>query len=105
MNMVLDGMNSAHTPGFPDTGDQIQGRMFSKYPNTVFLFDILDNSPAGYQRHPGTEHHRGFANVLMLNGAVATFRPRDFVVDGNFDNPKPIWNHPQMYWGYRPDPK
>lgn len=105
MNMVLDGMNSSLTPGFPDTGDQIQARVFSKHPNTVFMFDIFDNSPAGYQRHVGTKYHRGFGNVLMLSGSVAAFRPHDFVEDGNFENPKPIWRHPELYWGYTPKPK
>lgn len=105
MNMVLDGMNSSYTPGFPDTGDQLHAKVFSKNPNTVFLFDILDNSPSGYQRHVGTEYHRGFGNVLMLSGSVTPFRDHEFVVNGNFDDPKPIWNHPQMYWGYTPKPK
>lgn len=102
MNMVLDGMNSAHTPDFKDTDDPMTASRFAKNPDTVFMFDILDNSPAGYQRHVGTSYHRGVGNILFLDGSVRAFRSREFVKDGNFSDPIPIWDHPQMYWGYQP---
>lgn len=102
MNMVLDGMNSTQTPDFKDTDDPLRAGIFSKRPNTVFMFDILDNSPAGYQKHVGTGYHRGTANVLMLSGSVLNYRADEFVLDGNFKQAKPIWNHPHMYWGYTP---
>lgn len=105
MNMVLDGMNSSHTPDFPDTGRQAQARTFSQKANTVFMFDILENSPAGYQRHVGTKYHRDMGNVLFLDGSVGGFRGHEFVVDGNFENPKPIWTNPKLYWGYVPKSK
>ena len=106
MNEVLDGMNSSLTPNFLDSGEKpIHAGRFLDKPNTVFMFDIYSNDPRGYQKHVGTDYHRGVGNVLFLSGSVLTFRAEDFVVDGDFKHPKPIWNHPHMYWGYTPKPK
>jgi|CXWL01.1.fsa_nt_gi prepilin-type processing-associated H-X9-DG protein len=105
MNIVLDGMNSPETPGSKDTGDQLMANIYAKKPNTVFMFDILENSPAGYQKHVGTTYHRGAGNVLFLDGSVQSFRDAEFVVNGDFKHPIPIWNNPHLYWGYTPKPK
>lgn len=108
MNKVLDGVGDApggspYTPGFPDEGeDPIPIKRFVKHPNTVFLFDIYSNDPNGWQEDVGTSYHRDFANVLFLDGSVSGFKTADFVRDGIFKPPYMIWNHPHLYWGYRP---
>ncbi|MCO6437955.1 MAG: type II secretion system protein [Phycisphaerae bacterium] len=104
MNMVLDGMESTLTPDFPDRGPEhpIWARDYAREPNTVFMFDIYDNQMAGKQENVGHDYHGTLANVLFLDTGVSSFHGPDFVEKGDFDNPRPIWNHPQLYWGYRP---
>lgn len=104
MNMVLDGMNSDLTPDFPDRGSEypIWAPMYAKEPNTVFMFDIYQNMPRGKQENVAASPHGDFANVLFLDSGVVGLRGSDFVKDGDFKNPKPIWDHPKLYWGYRP---
>ena len=103
MNAVLDGMNSSHTPEFPDQPNRpLHTASFAKKPHTVFMFDIYRNDSRGYQKDVATKFHGNFANVLYLEGAVANFRSVDFVENGDFRRPKPIWNHSNLYWGYTP---
>lgn len=115
MNRVLDGTGNstdgpAVTPGFPDQGWRpiSAGRFISK-PNTVFLFDVYPNSPNHDPSGVNVEFHRNSANVLYLSGGVADFKANDFVVNGEnipnatwYDDVEIVWNHPRLYWGYRP---
>jgi len=103
MNEVLDGMNSASTPDFPDQGElPIRATAFAKHPNTVFLFDIYPNESRGHQNDVATAFHKDRGNVLHLDQAVSAHPGADFVVDGDFRRAELIWNHPQLYWGYVP---
>jgi hypothetical protein len=120
MNQVLDGIGSEEhpstdAPGFPDQGDDpIWARVYAKHPHTVFMFDIAPNSPAGTPRSVATQYQRSFsgghvgkfhgdsANVLYLNGAVGHCRTDDLVTGRNFRDGDVRWNHPELYWGYRP---
>jgi len=120
MNQVLDGLGSADdpspdTPGFPDKPDEpLPGRMFSRHPNTVFLFDIAPNSPAGTPRQVATElykdqngrrvarFHGDYANLLCLDGVVRNCRTADLVADNDMRHGAVRWRHPQLYWGYLP---
>ncbi len=120
MNQVLDGLGSADhpsrdTPGFLDQGsDPLPGKVFQGNPNTVFMFDIVWNSPGGTPRDVATEYQRGFgggalgkfhgdyANVLYLNGAVGHCKTDDLVTDRDFRHGRIIWTNPKLYWGYQP---
>lgn len=103
MNEVLDGMNSALTPDFPDQGVlPIRGRLFSKKPHTFFMFDIYSNQSLAHPKGVATKFHKNFANLLYLDGSVASFHADDFVTGGDFGKGNVIWNHPQLYWGYPP---
>ena len=121
MNQVLDGMGkgpkgSHDTPGFPDPekAEPLPGKVFAKKPNTVFLFDIAPNSPAGSPRDVATEYARNFnggrmgkfhgdyANFLFLNGSVFGFTTSDLVAGRDLRHDAIIWNRPQLYWGYPP---
>lgn len=106
MNEVLDGMNSAHIPEFPDQGETpIRGTIFTKPAATVFLFDIYRNDSRGNQGDVGATFHRGTGNVLFLDASVDGFLAEHFVKDGNFADPDFIWTHPRLYWGYTPKNK
>jgi len=106
MNAVLDGMNSKYTPDAPDQPNRpLHTGPFAKKPYTVVLFDIYRNDSRGFQKDVATQFHDGVANVLYLEGGVAAFHADDFVEDGNFRQPTPIWNHPYLYWGYTPPPE
>lgn len=101
MNWVLDGVDGL-TP-YPDAKNvPIQASAHPKQSHTVFMFDVFSNISCGGQKNVGTAYHAGFGNILYLDGSVRAFRSRDFVKDGDFRNPVPLWNHPQMYWGYLP---
>lgn len=115
MNRVLDGTGNstdgpAVTPGFPDQGWRpIQASRFISKPNTVFLFDVYPNSPNHDPSGVNVEFHRNSANVLYLSAGVADFKANDFVVNGEnipnatwYDDVEIVWNHPRLYWGYRP---
>jgi prepilin-type processing-associated H-X9-DG protein len=101
MNLILDGVDGL-TP-YPDgENEPIRASLFPKQGNTVFMFDVYSNISCGSQKNVGTTYHRGVGNVLFLDGSVRSFQADDFVVDGDFKHPVPIWNHPHMYWGYMP---
>lgn len=120
MNQVLDGMGSVDnpspdTPDFPDLGsDPIRAGRFATEPQTVFMFDIAPNSPAGSPRDVGTQYarnwegkplakfHGDYFNVLYLAGGVTGFRTSDVVPDCDLRRGDIRWNHPSLYWGYRP---
>jgi len=121
MNQVLDGLGkwpggSKDAPGFPDPEQArpLPGKLFAKKPNTVFLFDIAPNSPAGSPRDVATQYARDFsgryigkfhgdyANFLFLNGSVFGFTTSDIVAGRDLRHDTIIWNHPQLYWGYPP---
>lgn len=120
MNQVLDGMGdepdgSDDTPGFFDLGDMpLRASRFAARPNTVFLFDIAPNSPAGSPRQVANERYRSwdggyvgrfhgnFANFLFLDGHVADFRAEDYFTDGDYEDGDIIWTNPNLYWGYLP---
>lgn len=121
MNQVLDGMGkgpkgSNDTPGFPEPEKvkPLPGKLFVKKPNTVFLFDIAPNSPAGSPRDVATEYwryfdgsrggkfHGNFANLLCLNGSVIGVTADDLYSPCDNRHGKINWNHPQVYWGYPP---
>lgn len=121
MNQVLDGMGehtpSVDTPGFKDMGeDPLPAKRFIRHPNTVFLFDIAPNSPAGSPRDVATEYYRWFdgsrvakfhgdyANFLCLDGVVRGAQTSDLVKDRDMRHGKIIWDNPKFYWGY-PVPK
>lgn len=103
MNEVLDGMNSALTPGFPDQGElPIHGGSFLRKRYTVFMFDIYSNESRSHPKGVATKFHKNYANLLYLDSSVAGFHADDFVTGGDFGGGKVIWNHPQLYWGYPP---
>ncbi len=120
MNQVLDGLGteenpSRDTPDFLDLGAKSQpARMFKRHPNTVFMFDIYPNSPAGTPRSVATMYQRDFrgghagkfhgdyANVLYLTGAVGNCKTGDLVTERDFKRGDIIWEHPRLYWGYPP---
>ena len=88
MNQVLDGLGTARrpsrdTPGFLDQPAVHQStHLWAKHPNTVFMFDIYPNSPAGTPRGVATMFQRSFrgaraprfhgdyANILYVHGGV-----------------------------------
>lgn len=98
MNLVLDRVQNP-----ADATKPIIASPFAKKPHTVLMFDIFYNMPRGQQRHVGTSYHRGIGNVLFIDTSVQSFRADEFVVDGDFEHPKPIWNHPRLYWGDMPN--
>lgn len=120
MNQVLDGLGSgpygsADTPGFPDQGDMpLASHTFKRPACTVFLFEIVWNSPAGtprdvvstFQRDFGGnrvgEFHGDFANLLFLDGAVDDCRSDDLVDRRDFRHGAIRWSHPGIFWGYSP---
>ncbi len=128
MNQVLDGLGkepdgSKDTPGFFDGyyygtddmgGKPISARLFSKSANTVFMFDIAENSMAGTQRNVATMYQRGwdgtylgkfhgdYANVLYLDGRVSNCTTDDLVTDHDHGHGDMIWNRGGLYWGYKP---
>ena len=119
MNQVLDGLGSKRhpskdTPGFPDTGTPLRAVRFSRHPNTVFMFDISPNSPAGTQRDVATkfqrnrhnapvgEFHGDFANILFLDGAVSNRTTDDLVTNRDFRRGDLVWDLPELYWGWVP---
>lgn len=107
MNQVLDGMDSAETPDFPERPpgqkeDPILASQFKEQGRTVFMFDVYSNVPDGHQDDVATSFHRGIGNVLFLDGSVAAFSASDFVTDGDYRNGDLIWRHPKLYWGYLP---
>lgn len=106
---------SKDAPGFFDLEETtIPARPFAHKPNTVFMFDISPNSPAGTPRDVATMHQKGFdgrrvakfhgdyANVLYMSGAVGNCSTDDLVTDRDFRRGKVIWNNPKLYWGYLP---
>lgn len=120
MNQVLDGIGSEEkpsedAPGFHDQGDDpIWAKVFAEEPHTIFMFDIFPNSPAGMPRDVATMYQRGFsggrvgkfhgdyANVLYIDGAVGHCNTDDLVTERDFRHGKIVWNHPELFWGYRP---
>lgn len=121
MNQVLDGMGSApdgsdDTPGFPDPdeAEPIPARRFLQRPNTVILFDIAPNSPAGSPRTVATEHFRTFdggrlgkfhgdyANLLLLDGRVENITASDLFAPLDYREGRIRWENPEIYWGYPP---
>lgn len=120
MNQVLDGIGSERRPSpdapdFPDQGsDAIKASRFIEEPNTVVLFDISPNSPAGTPRdvatalqsdfwgNPVGRFHGDHANLLLISGVVTAARTDDLVADRDFRHGKILWYHPNLYWGYRP---
>jgi hypothetical protein len=128
MNQVLDGMGtpdqpSPDTPDFPDKDSfagngpdelPLPGKVFAKHPNTVYLFDIAPNSPGGSPRQVATENwrdwegrtlakfHGDYANLLYLHGGVTHCKAADLVSAGDNLRGGIIWDHPRLYWGYRP---
>ena len=122
MNQVLDGLGSlpsgsVDTPGFPDLPDEpMAGKQFLKYPNTVFLFDIAPNSPAGTPRDVAMEGYRDhenrrvakfhgdFANFLTLAGGVVGGSAVDLTLSRDLRHGPIRWDNPRMHWGYSPRP-
>ncbi|MGB0716519.1 MAG: prepilin-type N-terminal cleavage/methylation domain-containing protein [Phycisphaerae bacterium] len=120
LNQVLDGLGggngSADTPGFPDLPDSVplSALAFAREPRTVWMFDILPNSPAGTPRDAINRHqksqdgrslgefHGDFTNVLFLDGSTSHCRAEDLVEQRDFQNGAIHWRHPRLYWGYRP---
>lgn len=116
MNRVLDGQGetdkpSPDTPDFPDLGaDPLPSWRFAAEPNTVLLFDIYYNSMHGSPRDVATMYQQGgrarfhgdFANILLLTGAVTDCTTDDLVTNRDFKKGDIVWNHPRLYWGYRP---
>ena len=122
MNQVLDGLGSENspsrdTPGFIDMGKlPIRAHRFYQRPHTVFLFDIAPNSPAGTPRNVANMHqrwknrplgkfHGDYANLLYLDGGVTNCMADDLVTDRDFRYGKILWHHPNLYWGYLPEPE
>jgi type II secretory pathway pseudopilin PulG len=120
MNGVLDGYGSppdgsSDTPGFPDQGDRpLLGLTFDSRPTTVFMFDVAPNVTSGSPRIVATQYFRTFdgrrlgkfhgdyANLLYVNGGVTSCTASDLAENNDQLRGKIIWNHPQLYWGYRP---
>ena len=123
MNQVLDGLGteknpSTDTPGFLDLeNEHLRAAKFMNEPNTVLLFDILPNSPAGTPRDVATMHQKDWtgnaigrfhgdrANLLLLSGVLMTCDTDDLVTNRDFRGGEIVWHHPNLYWGYRPPPK
>lgn len=122
MSQVLDGVGklpngSKDTPGFPDIGKiHTPTSIYANQPNTILMFDIAYNSPAGTPRSVATKYQRGFdgkplgrfhgdyANLLYLHGGVTNCTTDDLVTNHDFKKGDIVWNHPRLYWGY-PRPK
>ena len=125
MNQVLDGLGDApngsrDTPGFPEkyytreADTPLPGKLYDGEPHTVFMFDIVWNSPAGTPRDVATMYQRGhsggylgkfhgdYANVLYLTGAVGNCKTDDLVSEHDFRRGDIVWEHPRLYWGYPP---
>lgn len=119
MNAVLDGMGtpdkpSKDTPDFPDQEKPIRADKFREPSRTVYMFDIAWNSPAGSPRDLATEYqrmsdggrvgifHGDLANILMLDGAVLSVNTADLVTGRDFRKGAIVWEHPLLYWGYKP---
>ncbi len=120
MNQVLDGLGappegSADAPGSPDQGERpIGAHVFSRPAATVFMIEIVGNSPAGTPRDVATryqrdfrgnrigEFHGDFANLLYLDGGVTFCRTDDLVTDRDFRHGEIRWTHPRFFWGYTP---
>ncbi len=119
-NQVLDGLGtpdhpSPDAPDFPDPGAvHLQTRLWVRHPNTVLMFEIYPNSPAGtprdvatkYQRtwsgRPAGRFHGDYANVLYVDGGVNHVTTGDLVTNHDFRHGKIVWYHPRLYWGYAP---
>lgn len=125
MNQVLDGLGGApngsrDTPGFPEkyytreADTPLPGKLYDGEPHTVFMFDIVWNSPAGTPRDVATMYQRGhsggylgkfhgdYANVLYLTGVVGNCKTDDLVSEHDFRRGDIVWEHPRLYWGYPP---
>ncbi len=121
MNQVLDGLGteaspSQDAPGFLDQGpaNPPHADTFARKPRTVFLFDIVGNSPAGKPRDVATKYqmdwkgkrpgrfHGDYANILYLSGRVGHCKTDDLVTDRDFRHGDIIWDNPKLYWGYPP---
>jgi len=118
MNQVLDGVGTSRTPsqdvpGFFDQEAPLRAVRFAKHPNTVFMFDIVWNSPNGSQRDVATMHqrwdgaalgrfHGDYANLLYLDGRVGHCTTDDLVTSRDFRDGNMVWRHPELYWGYLP---
>ena len=120
MNQVLDGMGyetpSKDTPDFKDQGEKpIRADKFREPSRTVYMFDIVWNSPAGSPRDVATMYQRSIvdgsrvgvfhgdlANILMLDGAVLSVNTADLVTGRDFRKGSIVWEHPLLYWGYKP---
>lgn len=119
MNDVLDGMGSppngsVDTPGFPDRGDAHLRVSAVLRTSTVLLFDIADNSMFGSPRQVATKYYRNafnrrvakfhgdYANLLFVDGNVASCTIDDLVSDRDNRRGRIVWNHPLLYWGYPP---
>jgi len=119
MNQVLDGLGdppdgSKDAPGFFDIKVSIRATRFAHKPNTVFMFDILPNSPAGTPRDVATMYQRSYnglplpsihgdyANIVFLDGHVGHVQTNDLVTDRDFREGDIVWRHPRLYWGYLP---
>jgi hypothetical protein len=104
MNLVLDGVDGL-TPQPDGKNRPILASTFTNPGRTVYLFDVFGNISCGSQKNVGTTYHRGIGNVLFLDESVRAFRDDEFVVNGDFKHPTPIWNHPHLYWGFVPEAK
>lgn len=119
MNQVLDGLGdppdgSDDTPGFPDTEKPIRAQRFADKPHTVFMFDILPNSPAGTPRDVSTSFqksydgmplpsvHGDYATIGYLDGRAGKAITDDLVSERDFRHGEIMWRHPRLYWGYLP---
>ncbi|MFQ5591517.1 MAG: DUF1559 domain-containing protein [Phycisphaerae bacterium] len=129
MNQVLDGLGdspygSDDTPGFFDgyyygtkerRGEPINARLFPRPINTVFMFDICPNSPAGTPRDVATMYQRSrwsgstqgrfhgdYANILYVAGNVGHCTIDDLVTRRDHIHGEVVWNRPRYYWGYTP---
>jgi len=117
MNQVLDGLGkepdgSRDAPGFPDLPNKpVVSSIYANQPNTIFMFDIVWNSPAGTPRDVATMYqrwrdkrignfHGDYANLLYLHGGVTNCKTKDLVTRHDFRHGDIIWEHPRLYWGY-----
>lgn len=117
MNQVLDGLGkppdgSKDMPGYPDIGKvHTPTSIYANQPNTIFMFDIYQNSPAGTARNVATMYHKyrgkrvakfhgDYANLLYLHGGVTNCTTDDLVTNKDFRKGDIVWNHPRLYWGY-----
>ncbi|UCE59767.1 MAG: type II secretion system protein [Phycisphaerales bacterium] len=131
MNQVLDGLTSKlegskDAPGFydgyyygsPDNGSlPLPARLFKQPATTIFMFDISENSPCGSQRHIATMYqrwwdgaplgrfHGDYSTILFLDGSVGNCSTDNLVTDRDHRYGDMIWDHPRLYWGYRPPPE